>query len=130
MRLKIRIRTLKESLKEYSRRGDLKAIYYNLTKADQQGLLKDMTVFLDTIETVARNFQAKGPGGRRYKASVQQFYEALLILGGPKLCKFVSLNLQGPNIHTVYHWLQSNVIKFKPVILRDNFIQVYALLRR
>ena len=130
LQLKVRVRTLKESLKEYSRRGDLKAICYNLPKADQQGLLNDRTVFIDTIETVARNFQARSPRGRRYNASVQQFYEALLILGGPKVCNFVSLNLQGPNIHTVYHWWQSNVIKFKPGILGDNFIQVYALLKK
>ena len=130
LQLKVRVRTLKESLKEYSRRGDLKAICYNLPKADQQGLLNDRTVFIDTIETVARNFQARSPRGRRYNASVQQFYEALLILGGPEVCNFVSLNLQGPNIHTVYHWRQSNVIKFKPGILGDNFIQVYALLKK
>ena len=35
LRLKLRVRTLKESLKEYPRRGDMKTICHHLTKAEE-----------------------------------------------------------------------------------------------
>ena len=35
---------------------------------------------------------------------MQQFYEVLLILGGPRLAAFVALNLGGPDASSCYRW--------------------------
>ena len=65
--LKLRVRSLKEKIKEFEKRGDMKAICHQLTVAEQAGILDDKKVLLDTLEAVANNFQAKAACGRRYK---------------------------------------------------------------
>ena len=105
LRLKIRTRSLKEKIKEFATRGDFKTMAYKLAKAGQEGKLTDRIVLADTLQTVASNLHVKEKG-KRFRASVQQFYESILILGGPRLASFVSYNLHGPDIHTVYTWRQ------------------------
>ena len=39
---------------------------------------------------------------------MKQFYESILILGGPRLARFVAQNLHGPDIHTIYGWRQQH----------------------
>ena len=66
------------------------------------------------LETICRNFHVKEKG-RRYKPSVQQFYEVLLMLGGPRLAKFVSINLDGPGLNTIYEWRGKNAISLHAI---------------
>ena len=47
-------------------------------------------MLLDTLETIAENLHVKSIRGNRYKASVREFYEVILILGGPRLANFAS----------------------------------------
>ena len=114
LRLKLRVRSLKERLTEFSRRGDMKAICHQLTKADEKGLLKEKRVLMDTLETVSKNFYVKGKTGQRYKRSVKQFYESLLIMDGPRECNFVAINLEGPISDAIYKWMKVKLEKFKP----------------
>lgn len=79
LRLNLRMRCVKEKLKEFSQRGDLKAISYKLEKAGQQGMFSDKQVLRDMLECVANNFHVKAAQGKRYKASVQEFFEVVLI---------------------------------------------------
>ena len=84
------MRSVTEKLKEFSRRGDLKAISYKLEKAGQQGMFSDKQVLRDMLECIANNFHVKGSQSKRYKALVQQFFEVVLIWGGPQLANFVA----------------------------------------
>ena len=129
LRLKIRVRNLKEKLKEFGKRGDMKAICHQLVLAESNGSLADKKVLVDTLETVANNFHVQGAKGKRYKQSVRNFYESLLIMGGPKLCNFVSINLGGPSTDAVYKWRKLQMIKFKPGLLDDNFQQLAQLVK-
>lgn len=110
LRLQLKTRSIKEKLEEFSRRGDMKAITHKLCKAHKKGLFKDKNVLLDTIETVSRNLNVIGKTGKRYKASVKEFYEVLLIWGGPRLASFVSMNLHGPDLSSIYTWRKLKTI--------------------
>lgn len=46
LRLKIRLRSIKEKLAEYARRGSMKAVCYNLQKAADSGLLEDKNTLI------------------------------------------------------------------------------------
>ena len=61
-------------------------------------------MLLDTLETIAENLHVKSIRGNRYKAPIREFYEVILILGGPRLASFVSCNLNGPSIDSIYNW--------------------------
>ena len=103
LRLKMRLRNLKEKLEEYAKRGSMKAICHNLEKASEQGLFKDRTVLMDFLTTISKNLHVKKQG-KRYKASTKLFFEVVLIWGGPRLATFVATNLFGPEIHSLYRW--------------------------
>ena len=53
------MRGVTEKLKEFSQKGDLKAISYKLEKAGQQGMFSDKQVLRDMLECVANNVHAK-----------------------------------------------------------------------
>ena len=111
LRLKMRLRNLKEKLEEYAKRGSMKAICHNLEKASEQGLFNDKTVLRDFLTTISKNLHVKKQG-KRYKASTKLFFEVVLIWGGPRLATFVASNLLvlrythfiGGAIVTALHW--------------------------
>ena len=70
----------------------MRAITYKLVKASNEGLLKDKSVLSDLFQTVSNNLHREAKG-KRYSKSLHDFYEALLILGGPKLATFVATNI-------------------------------------
>ena len=129
LRLKLRVLSLKERLTEFSRRGDMKAICHQLTKAEEKGLLKEKRILMDTLETVSKNFNVKGKTGQRYKKSVKKFYESLLIMGGPRICNFVAISLEGPSSDAIYKWRKVKLVKFKPGLWEENFKQVLLSLK-
>ncbi|KAG1655018.1 hypothetical protein GQR58_024744 [Nymphon striatum] len=88
-RLLIRKRSFAEQLKEFSLRGNMKAIAHKLSRERR----KDC---------------------RRYKPSVQQLYEITLTLGGPRLCRLWSDALDGPNMDTDYAWRRNQIVHSTP----------------
>ena len=66
IRLKLRVRSSKENLLEFSKRGDMKAICHLLTSAEQKGLLRDKHVLMDTLHIISRNFHVRGKTGGRF----------------------------------------------------------------
>jgi hypothetical protein len=128
-RLKIRVRTTKEKLKEFARRGDMKGIAHKLQMAAEQGLFKDQGTLFDLLDTVSRNLHVKKQG-RRYKASVEQFMEVILIWGGPRLADFVSQNLLGPHLHTIYKWRQQKQPHVKPGLYEQNFVELSEIYKK
>eukprot|EP00918_Siedleckia_nematoides_P076034 GHVU01166345.1.p2 GENE.GHVU01166345.1~~GHVU01166345.1.p2 ORF type:complete len:179 (-),score=22.45 GHVU01166345.1:77-613(-) len=81
-RLKTRIRTTAEKLKEFSKRGNMKAITSKLQQAAEIGLLDDKKVFMDFLSSISDNLHLK-KNGQRYKIAMKQFLEVVLIWGGP-----------------------------------------------
>eukprot|EP00112_Aurelia_sp_Birch-Aquarium-sp1_P008356 Seg1918.2 transcript_id=Seg1918.2/GoldUCD/mRNA.D3Y31 product="hypothetical protein" protein_id=Seg1918.2/GoldUCD/D3Y31 len=65
----------------------------------------------------------------RNKKSVQEFYEALLIIGGPRLATFVAQNLGGPGIHTIYTWRHKRQLDLQPFPCEENLIQICQIYR-
>ena len=66
-------------------------------------MLDDKVVLKDLLESTPRNFHIKVKE-KRYKASVTEFYKVIMYWGGPCLASFISINLSGPEIHSVYQW--------------------------
>ena len=89
LRLKIRLRSIREKLAEYARRGSMKAVCYNLQKAADSGLLENKNTLKGMLETVARNFHVE-KNGKRYQAPFKLFLEVLLQWGGPRIANFVA----------------------------------------
>ena len=126
VRLRIRTRQLREKVGEQANRGNMKAIAHKLICAANNGSFDDKNVLLDTLKTVSRNLHTK-KRGRRYEESCRQFYEVLLILGGPSIAKFVALNLDGPDIDTIHHWRRKSKLNLKLLPCKTNMDQFLAL---
>lgn len=101
VRLRIHAGSLREKLREYSRRGSFKAICYKLQKAADPGLLDDKNTLKAMLEAVSRNLHVE-KNGKRYWPSFKLFLEAPLMLAGPRIATFVATNLGGPEIHSIY----------------------------
>ena len=96
---KIRIKSLSESLQQFSLNGSIKAIAHKLAVVADQGKFVDKKVLLDSLETISRNLHVKHTCYHGYKASVKEFYKVIHILGGPRLA-----SLSGPCIDSIYKW--------------------------
>ena len=116
----LRSKNLKEKLVEFSKRGSINGICHQLSVAAEKGQLEDHHVLKDVLETTARNFHVE-KHGKRYKASVKMFYEVLLMWGGPRLAVFVALNLNGPEIHSIYKWRKQKDVHLSMGVSSDNF---------
>lgn len=110
-RVKQRTHSLKDKVKEFSRRGDISAIGYNIAKAYKEGKLKEKAGLVDILDSISQNL-CKKEKGKSYSATSKDFYEVLLTMGGPRLCDFVSQNLDGPYIHSAIVWRNDNAITY------------------
>ena len=128
-RVKQRAHTLKERLKEHCRRGDVKAIGYNIAKAYEGGLLKEKSGLLDILSTVSQNLTKKAKG-KRYSATTKDFYEVLLTIGGPRLCQFVAHNLDGPHVHSAMVWRKKNIINYELGKHKENILAITSLYKK
>ena len=126
LRLKIRLRSIREKLPEYARHGSMKAVCYNLQKAADSGLLENKNTLKGMLETVARNFHVE-KNGKRYQAPFKLFLEVLLLWGGPRIANFVALNLGGPEIHSIYWWRNQHRIVFAGGIEEVNFKKLASI---
>ena len=120
VRLRIRAGSLRDKLKEYSRRGSFKAVCYKLQKAADLGMLDDKNTLKAMLETVSRNLHVK-KNGKRYRPSFKLFLEVLLMWGGPRIATFVATNLGGPEIHSIYRWRNQHRVDISGGIQEANF---------
>ncbi|KAJ7322051.1 hypothetical protein OS493_033214 [Desmophyllum pertusum] len=116
-------------MKELSRRGDVPAIGYNISKAFKAGHLKDKAGLLGILKTISQNLSRKKKG-KRYSATTKDFYEVLLTIGGPRLCEFMSHNLDGPHIHSTMVWRNKNVISYMLGGHRENIVEIAGLYKK
>lgn len=91
---------LVDKIKKSAQRGDISAICENLHRAYEKGCLQGKSRTIKFIKSITQNIQ-KEPKGRRYDTYTKQLYEALKILGGPRITKLLAQNLCGPSEHTV-----------------------------
>ena len=119
IRLRIRAGSLRDKLREYSRRGSVKAICFKLQRAADLGLLNDKTTLMAMLETVSRNLHVE-KNGKRYRPSFKLFLEVLLMLGGPRIATFVAINLGGPEIHSIYRWRNQHRVDISGGIQESN----------
>lgn len=120
LRLKLRAMSLKDKLLEYARRGSSANICRKLNQAAEEGVLEDKVVLKDFLESVANNLHVKKQG-KRYKSSLQMFFEIILIWGGPRIANFVALNLFGPEIHSIYRWRKTQTPHLEVGLKENNF---------
>ena len=120
VRLRIRAGSLRDKLKEYSRRGSFMAVCYKLQKAADLGMLDDKNTLKAMLETVSRNLHVE-KSGKRYRPSFKLFLEVLLMSGGPRIATFVATNLGGPEIHSIYLWRNQYCVDISGGIQETNF---------
>ena len=66
---------------------------------------------MNNLDTISQNL-CKKKKWKRYSATSKDFYEVLLMMGGPRLCDFVSQNLDGPHVHSAMVWRNDNPITY------------------
>ena len=76
VRLKKRTKNQRYQLEEFSKRGSMKSICYQPSKAADENKFKDLTVLKSMLETCA-NFHRK-KNGKRYHQSVKELYEVVM----------------------------------------------------
>ena len=92
---------LSSILSECTARKDTKAIIYNLRCAYEKGYLSDKDNVLSLIQNVTANLQKKNHG-KRYEKISKNFYEALMLIGGPRVTRCVADNMNGPGELSFY----------------------------
>ena len=99
----------------------MKSICHQLSTAFDLNYFKNKNVLLGTLKTVAHNFHVKGKKENRFEDPVKKFYEGLMIIGGPKVLSYVSINLNGPQKDSVYRGRKKNSRPFNSGINESNF---------
>ena len=84
------------------------------------GIVDDKNTLKAMLETVSRNLHVE-KNGKRYRPSFKLFLEVLLMLGGPRIATFVATNLGGPEIHSIYRWLDQHRVDISGGIQETNF---------
>ncbi|KAJ7387394.1 hypothetical protein OS493_004388 [Desmophyllum pertusum] len=97
-RVKTRAKSLKDEIKEFSKRGDIKAISYNIAKAYDEGKLKDKTGLIDILGTISNNLRRKKKGKSQTanRFTHNEVLHQWLVLGD--LCKAILEPALGPGI--------------------------------
>ena len=85
------------------------------------------------MKTISSNL-SKNSKGKRYSncTTTTDFYEAVLLMFGPKACTFVADNLLGPHVHTVMEWRKSKTKPFdftEPVSVFKMVSSIYKSLK-
>ena len=105
----------KQKIKELCSKGTYNAIAYNVIRAVKESRVEGKEGVLDMIETISENLmKEKSSKGMRHKqcSTTQEYYEALLIMFGPKCAMFAADNWHGPHIDTVRQWKKVNTKPF------------------
>ena len=130
LRQKRRVANLNEKLAEYSKRGDVTAVTKQIAKAAGNGMLDDKVTLLQFLQDMAHNLNVKGKNGKRYSISMKMFYEVLLLWGGPRLANFMSINMGGPEIHSIYRWRKELSLSLNCGIHTQNSAQMVDFYRK
>ena len=128
-RTKRRKSSFKDRLEELCKRGNVKGIGYKIEKAYDEGKLKDKASLVSILQTVSQNL-TRSKKGKWYNVTYQEFFEVILTLGGPRLCNFISVNLDGPHLYTVMEWRKHRVIAYVLGEHKENILAVSNLYKK
>ena len=94
----------KDKLRNICFKSNFGEIACNIAKTIRKNKIAGKEGVLDIMKTISSNL-SKNSKGKRYSkcTTTTDFYEAVLLMFGPKACTFVADNLLGPLVHTVIH---------------------------
>lgn len=76
-RVRQKVHSLRDKMKEFAKRGDISAIAFNIVRAHKEGRLKEKAGLMNIVDTISKNL-CKKKKGKRYSATTKDFYEVLL----------------------------------------------------
>ena len=123
----------KNELKEICSKGSFTDIATKVTRTITKGAVKGKEGVMSILKTICKNIPKKSQGHRYRNVDgdvFAQMMEVTLILGGPKVCAFVSDNLNGPHIDTIKRWHSKLSIRYDFSDLRNNvkiLAEIYAM---
>ena len=82
-----------------AQRGDVSAICYNLNQAFQEGCLEGKSRLLKILRNVSETIRRKARG-HRFTEATKQLYDAVKIVGGARVARLLSHNLESPKRST------------------------------
>ncbi len=123
-------RELHEDIKEFAKEGNMRGICNRLVKAQVERKLENKYVLLGLMQSVSKNFHVKGNKGKRYEKSLKKFYESLMIMGGPRIAMFVSMNLEGPMMSSIYNWRKLADVNWSRVDIKTNILIAHQILEK
>ena len=106
--LSIRTRSLREKLFKYVGRKDVFKFCKDVCEAHNKGKLQGKDAVWEFVQYIFHNL-VPSKSGRRYSASTQSNYEMIKLWGGPRLHRFISLNLDGPSISTTLRQVRKSL---------------------
>lgn len=99
-RVRQRVHSLRDQMKEFAKRGNVCAIAFNIVRAHKEGKLKEKAGLMNILNTISKNL-CKKKKGKRYSATTKDFYEVLLTMEGPRLC-----------VHSAMVWRNEHAITY------------------
>ena len=94
-----------------------------MNRAAHEGKLESEKVLKEVLTTCGNNI-CKKKQGKRYNKTVKEFYEVLMYWDGPRIATFVTLNLLGPEVLTLYRWRKKKDIELEEGIVEENFVKI------
>ena len=95
--------TLKEKLQEHLACSNIKAVCTQLQHAEISGMLEEGN-FMHIFPSDLSSNLLRRSHGKCYNESVRLFFEALLYIGWPCIVRYVAVNFNGPDIHSMHLW--------------------------
>ena len=123
----------KDKLHEVCSKGNFGEIACNIATTIRKNKITGKEGVLDIMKIISSNL-SKNSKGKRYSncTTTTDFYEAVLLMFGPKACTFVADNLLGPHVHTVMKWRKSKTKPFdftEPVSVFKMVSSIYKSLK-
>ena len=92
--------------------------------------MNDKNVLLDCLKSVSKNLFVRGKEGKRYKGTLMDFYLGCLIMGGPRLAEYMSVNLFGPHVDHLLKVKSKRRFKCDPGCTSRNFENVASIYKK
>lgn len=97
--LSVKIRSLRDTLCESMRRGDVTKFCMDIKEAHSQGKFEGKPALWNFLTDIAQNIIRPGHK-KRYKKTTKELFETIKIWGGQRMHNFLSMNFGGPSLPT------------------------------
>lgn len=100
--------SLKEKLFKFTERKDVFRFCKDVYEAHKQGKMQGKDAVWDFVKDIFHNLMHPKVG-KRYRTSTKYLFEMIKLRGGPRLHRFISLNLDGPSIFTTLRQVRKSL---------------------